>query len=225
MKNPLGVVTLGMDYLKAQVADHAEALEVIEDMQEATRKANDVVAELLDYSSPHEMNMAAHDLHRLIQRVQALMRHHFNQAGIVVHDELNAAIKTLVMDETKMEQVFVNLFLNAITAMPDGGELTLRSRVERLQHGGHNVSGKLNQLFSIGQRMLIIEVLDTGHGIDAQSQDKVFDPFYSTRSTAEGSGLGLSVTRSIVEMHRGLVSLENRQDQPGACARLIFPPP
>ena len=73
--------------------------------------------------------------------------------------------------------------------------------------------------------MIIIEVLDTGDGIDEKIKDELFDPFYSTRSTGDGTGLGLSVTQSIVEMHRGIVTLENREDQQGACARLIFPTP
>ncbi len=225
VKNPLGVVTLGMDFLKSKVENNAEALDVIADMQEATQKANNVIMELLDYSSPHEMTMEAKDIHVLIHRVQALMRHNFREAKVEVHDELGKDIGPVVMDETKMEQVFINLFLNAISVMPDGGELTLRSRMERLKHGGHNVSGKLNELFNIGERMIIIEVLDTGHGIDEQNKDKLFDPFYSTRNTGSGTGLGLSVTQSIVEMHRGLVTLENRDDRKGACARLIFPTP
>lgn len=225
VKNPLGVVTLGMDFLKTKVDNNSEALEVIADMQEATQKANGVIMELLDYSTPHEMSMETKDINVLIHRVQALMRHNFREAKVKVIDELSSDLGPVVMDESKMEQVFINLFLNAISVMPDGGEVTLRSRMERLKHGGHNVSGKLNELFNIGERMIIIEVLDTGHGIDDKIKDKLFDPFYSTRSTGDGTGLGLSVTQSIVEMHRGIITLENRENCKGACARLIFPTP
>ncbi len=225
VKNPLGVVTLGMDFLKTKVDNNSEALEVIADMQEATQKANGVIMELLDYSTPHEMSMETKDINVLIHRVQALMRHNFREAKVKVIDELSSDLGPVVMDESKMEQVFINLFLNAISVMPDGGEVTLRSRMERLKHGGHNVSGKLNELFNIGERMIIIEVLDTGHGIDDKIKDKLFDPFYSTRSTGDGTGLGLSVTQSIVEMHRGIIKLENRENCKGACARLIFPTP
>jgi signal transduction histidine kinase len=122
-----------------------------------------------------------------------------------------------------MEQVFINLFLNAISVMPDGGKLTVNSHNETMQQAGSNVSSQMTECFRIGEKIVVIEVKDSGDGLSAAALEKVFDPFYSSKSTGNGTGLGLSVTRSIVDMHRGLITLENRKTTLGVCARLIFP--
>ena len=70
---------------------------------------------------------------------------------------------------------------------------------------------------------LIVDITDSGHGVEAKEKDKLFDPFFSTKKSGEGTGLGLSVTRSIVEMHRGMITLKNRDDDNGARVRLAFP--
>lgn len=192
-------------------------------MEAATRKANDVIFELLDYSAPHEVSMESGDLNGLIERVLALMRHNFNEARVTVTSELAPELQPISMDGSKLEQVFIKLFLNAISVMPEGGELTVRSLSTRMQHTGNNVSSEMTERFRIGDPLAVVEIEDTGHGIDEENLNKLFDPFFSTRTTGNGTGLGLSVTRSIVEMHRGYVTLENKKKGRGACARLIFP--
>jgi len=223
VKNPLAVVTLGMDFLKQQLADSTDLLEVINDMQTATEKANHVIFELLDYSSPHEISMEPKDINTLIEHVINFMRHNFNEAQIELHLELSPDLPRVSMDTQKMEQVFINLFLNAISVMPDGGELIVRSFEQRMQQAGANVSSKMTECFRIGDHLAVIEVKDTGGGLSAVDLEKVFDPFYTSKSTGDSTGLGLSVTRSIVDMHRGLITLENRSTTKGVCARLIFP--
>jgi PAS domain S-box-containing protein len=223
VKNPLAVVTLGMDFLKQQLADSTDLIEVLNDMQTATEKANHVIFELLDYSSPHEISMVPKDINELIEHVISFMRHNFNEAQIELQLELSPDLPQVSMDTQKMEQVFINLFLNAISVMPDGGELIVRSFEQRMQQAGSNVSGNMTECFRIGDRLAVIEVKDTGGGLSSEALDKVFDPFYSSKSTGDGTGLGLSVTQSIVDMHRGLITLENRTTTEGVCARLTFP--
>lgn len=223
VKNPLGVVTLGVEYLKKQIKQPQAVLDLLDDMETASHKANEVVFELLDYSAPHEVNMKPAALNVLIDRVLGLMRHNFNESHIAIRKKLDDELGSISMDSSKLEQVLINLFLNAISAMPQGGEITVRSYPMRMQTAGENVSNELTERFRIGDHLAIVEILDSGHGIDEKHLGKLFDPFFSTRSTGDGTGLGLSVSRSIVEMHRGYVTLENRKQGYGACARLIFP--
>lgn len=223
VKNPLGVIQLGVEYLQKQIQEPPELLELMEDMKVATDKANEVIFELLDYSAPHEITMQPVNMNELLHRVLGLMRHNFNKAQIRVRDHSTDEPLFVSMDSSKMEQVLINLFLNAISVMPDGGELTIRSSTQRMQSAGSNVSSELTERFRIGDPMVIVEIEDTGHGIHEDSQDKLFEPFYTTRATGDGTGLGLSVTRSIVEMHRGLITLENCKTHEGACATLYFP--
>jgi PAS domain S-box-containing protein len=223
VKNPLAVVTLGMDFLKKQLADSKEIMEVLNDMQIAADKANHVIFELLDYSSPHEISMVPKSINEIIEHVLTFMRHNFNEAQIELQLQLSPNLPAVLVDTKKMEQVFINLFLNAISVMPDGGKLTVNSHNETMQQAGSNVSSQMTECFRIGEKMVVIEVKDSGGGLSAAALEKVFDPFYSSKSTGNGTGLGLSVTRSIVDMHRGLITLENRKTTLGVCARLIFP--
>lgn len=223
VKNPLNVVSLGVEYLTDRIEEPEEFLQVLRDMQEAIKKANHVILGLLDYSAPHTICMEPTDINELIRRILGLMRHNFNEAGIQIEDALNEQIEDVRVDVPKMDQVFINLFLNAISAMPKGGTLTVRTSQIRMKHTGGNVSGAMTELFRIGDRITVIEVLDTGRGIKKADESKLFEPFYSTQSTGEGTGLGLSVTRSIIDMHHGMITLKNRQDTPGACVRIMLP--
>ncbi len=225
VKNPLNVVALGAEYLKANISEPPELVEIVNDMTVAIERANKVIFELLDFSSPHEVSMQPTDLNELIHRVLTLLRHNFNKAHVETDLDLTSDLPPIAADAAKLEQVFINLFLNAIAAMKKGGILSIRSYTQRMQSTGSNVSSQLTERFRIGDRFVTVEVADTGHGINKKDADKIFDPFYSTRSTGEGTGLGLSVTRSIVEMHRGIITIYNRHDTRGACARLDFPIP
>jgi len=223
VKNPLNVVSLGVEYLESQIEGPAELLQIVRDMREAVQRANGVIFELLDYSSPHKVQMAPANINELITHVSGMMRHNFNEAGIVVENCLDTEIELVRLDTTKMEQVLINLFLNAISVMKKGGTLTLRTETIRMKSAGSNVSSALTELFQIGDKVVVVEVLDTGSGLSEDDEKKAFDPFYSTKKTGEGTGLGLSVTRTIVEMHHGMITLKNRKDTPGACVRLMLP--
>ncbi|WP_269522857.1 PAS domain-containing protein [Coraliomargarita parva] len=223
VKNPLGVVRLGVDYLRGRLKERREFKELLTDMLQATDKANEVIMELLDYSSPHKISMDPMDINTLIRKVLALLRHNFKEAGIHITEDMLKMPLVVMTDTTKLEQVFINLFLNAIAAMPNGGEICIRTERQRMNHTGSNVSGEMTERFKIGDRLVVVEIEDSGHGIKQADKDKLFEPFFSTRATGDGTGLGLSVTRSIVEMHHGMITLENCPKHTGACARAIFP--
>jgi len=225
VKNPLNVVSLAAEYLRSKVTEPQELVDIIQDMQHAVEKANRVIFQLLDYSSPHELTADPNDLNSIIQEALAMLRHNFNEAHIEIKTDLAPDLPLVAVDTQKMDQVFINLFLNAMGAMEKGGTLNVRTHTQRMKRTGANVSGELTELFRIGDRIVTVEICDTGHGITEKNADKLFDPFFSTKSTGKGTGLGLTVTRSIVEMHRGIITIENRTDGPGACATLHFPVP
>lgn len=223
VKNPLNVIALGTDYLRRKIKEPPAIVEIIDDMTAAIERANGVIFELLDYSAPHEVNMRPTDMNAVIRQVLGLLRHNFKEAKVEVTAELEEELPEIAAEVSKIEQVFVNLFLNAIAAMDEGGELTVRSFSHRMSSTGSNVSSQMTERFRIGDRIVSVEVIDSGRGIRDEDVSKLFDPFFSTKSTGEGTGLGLSVTRSIVEMHRGLITLQNRPEGFGALARLSFP--
>lgn len=224
VKNPLSIITLGVDVLRPQIKDNKILCEVLNDMKTAAEKANNVIFELLDYSSPHELLMKPAQLNTIVQRVLSLLRHNLKEAQITCVEELDPQLPEVRFDLQKIEQVLINLLLNAINAMPKGGQITLRSSLQHMQSTGSNVASELTEHFCIGDPIVQLEILDAGHGINKKDEDKVFDPFYTTNATGAGTGLGLSVTRNIIDLHNGLITLKNRKDQSGCCATLSFHP-
>lgn len=223
VKNPLNVVSLGAEYLQTKITEPQELVDILTDMRQAVEKANTVILQLLNYSSPHELATDPKDLNIIIREVLAMLRHNFNEAHIDVAVDLDPNLPPVAVDTQKMDQVFINLFLNAIGAMKKGGALNVRTYSQQMKSTGSNVSSDMTERFQVGEHIVTVEISDTGHGIKGKSADKLFEPFYSTKTTGEGTGLGLSVTRSIVEMHRGMITLKNRADSRGACATLLFP--
>jgi PAS domain S-box-containing protein len=223
VKNPLNVVSLGAEYLENHIEGPEELIQIVRDMREAVQKANRVIFDMLDYSSPRKVEMEPADINELISHVLGMMRHNFKEANIKVEDALNHNIETVRLDTPKMEQVFINLFLNAISMMKKSGTLIVRTSMMQMKSAGTNVSGAMTELFKVGDKIVVVEVMDTGPGLSKNDETKVFDPFYSTKATGEGTGLGLSVTRSIIDMHHGMITLKNREDTLGARVSLLLP--
>jgi two-component system NtrC family sensor kinase len=125
------------------------------------------------------------------------------KAGLEVRTELDPETATIVGNPGKLQQVFLNLFINARDAMQPGGVLVVRTYHE-------------------DEAGVQIEVIDTGHGIDPEHIHRIYDPFFTTKGSHKGTGLGLSVTYGIIQEHGGAIKVYN---QPGGGARfhLEFP--
>jgi signal transduction histidine kinase len=123
--------------------------------------------------------------------------------GVEVRLDLDADGADVMADHFQMEQLFLNLILNAMQAMPDGGTLTLRTR-------------------SGAGQSVVTEVADTGMGIDPSIRDRIFDPFFTTRDVGEGTGLGLSVSDTIVRAHGGSIEVESKPGA-GSVFRVVLP--
>ena len=142
----------------------------------------------------------------------ALVRHRFRLENIEVVKELENNLPKVLADKGKIEQIFINLFLNSMQAMPQGGKLFIRTRQMRL--GKMHRAGKRKSdedYFEPGETAVEVEVEDTGTGISKDNLKKVFDPFFSTKALGKGTGLGLSVVENIIDMHKGLVNIESKE--------------
>ena len=171
---------------------------------ESLERIQRAVSQLLDYSTIHATNFSGCDISRLAGKTLELLAYRIGESGIEVENRLPPlAIRA---DAHKLEQVFVNLVVNAIEAMPSGGRLEI-SHVED------------------GPSLTLI-IADSGEGIPEENLDRIFDPFFTTKGTGKGTGLGLAVCRKIIEQHGGRISVSSR---PGEGTNFfislpIFPP-
>ena len=135
--------------------------------------------------------------------------------------ELGKDLPKALMDGGKIEQVLVNLLNNAVDAMSKDGKLYVRSYFSELKAPKNKVGNRKDDIFRLGEEVIIVEVEDTGVGIDEDMINKIFDPFFTTKNLTQSTGLGLSVAKSIIEMHRGLINVESKKGK-GAKFTILF---
>lgn len=213
VKNPLQVILVGLQYLAdSPLAGDEETRSVIGEMRDALHRANAVVQDLLDFSSPRELGMQPRSINLLIEKALRFVRHDLSKGGVKVITSLGANLPDAFVDPTKIEQVFVNLFTNACHAMPSGGTLSVTT-TERVMTPAecpkHDSGDRSGLRFRTGETVLAIEIRDTGSGVPPEKLGRIFEPFFTTKSTGKGTGLGLSVTQKIMDLHRGKISIEN----------------
>jgi two-component system NtrC family sensor kinase len=203
INNPLtGVLTFAtLMQEKSNLDDQdREDLELI--VRETTR-VRDIVRGLLDFAreSPHEKRLL--HLNGIIRRATRLLRNQKEFRHIAIEEKLDEDIPWMLGDENQIQQVLLNLALNACEAMPDRGTLGIAT-------------------FSLDGQV-IVTVTDTGHGIKAEDVNKIFDPFFTTKPAGKGTGLGLSVSYGILQQHSALVEVTTEPGK-GTTFTLMFPP-
>lgn len=216
VKNPLQVILVGLQYVGDSVlAKDAEISSVVQEMRDAVQRANGVVQDLLDFSSPRELGMQPTGINALLEKALRFVRHDLRAANVHVVKHLDPALPEAYADPNKIEQVLVNLITNACHAMSQGGTLTVTTRpkmITQVDAAPHDAGDRSGIRFRAGEQAILVEIRDTGTGVAASAIGKIFEPFFTTKSTGKGTGLGLSVTRKIMDLHRGKISIENHPE-------------
>ena len=215
VKNPLAILRMGADYLARTIdaADQAKA-DTAREMKDAVTRADKIICGLLDFAAPTELELCATELRPVIEEAWRLIRHELKGLPIRVIRDFKPELPRVWIDVQKIQQVLVNLFLNAIHAMPEGGELVMRTDLRTIgpQEVGHDAGSRQADRLRAGEEVVVIEVLDSGPGMSEETLARMFDPFFTTKPTGKGTGLGLTVTKSIVEMHGGAILIRNRKE-------------
>jgi len=128
-----------------------------------------------------------------------------------INKEFNKNISSVKIDKKKMEQVFVNLLVNALQAMDDGGHVTARTSEKVFSENDLEEETELAGYFRHGESVIVVEFEDTGKGIPDEFQDKIKEPFFTTKSEKGGTGLGLAIINNIIELHEGKFFIKNRE--------------
>ena len=176
-----------------------EDLELI--IRETTRAA-DIVRGLLDFARERPVLMEPLDLNEVVVRTVRLIANQKKFEHIVIEQLLQEDLPKVLGDMNQLQQVLLNLSLNACTAMPTGGTLTVRTVTTEDQ--------------------VVLKVTDTGCGIKADLLDRIFEPFFTTQDVGKGTGLGLSVTYGIIEQHHGQLEVQSEESK-GTTFTIYFP--
>jgi len=197
IRNPLTVMKMLYHSLRLEFApgDPRERDDAI--LREKMEQLNKIVEQILDFARSAEPKMSAVNLNQLLDDLALLIRHKLRNQQIHFVRRLAADLPEIMADSTQLAQAFLNLTLNAVEAMPQGGTLTLSTRAVTLPGRG----GKPSHV--------LIEFRDTGQGMPEEQRRRRFSPLLGT-SKQRGTGLGLAIVERVVETHRGKVRILSR---------------
>lgn len=223
VKNPLQSILIGLDYLRHRLRDRVDepTRMVLQDMSDAVKRADFIVRELLHFSANTSFEPHPEDLNAILERSLGLIQPQLCASRSVVIRHLETNLPPVRVDKGRIEQVFINLFLNALQAMSNHGTLIIRTHAVRVDAaaGSDLPPGGL-----IGRSgtVVIVSVQDTGPGIAAEHLPRVFEPFFTTKPQGLGTGLGLAVAKRILDLHAGWIQAANAPEG-GALFTVVLP--
>lgn len=202
VNTPLAVISNYIQMLAKQLPANDPRHKLTEKIVKQTFRASEIVNNLLSFSRTGGSEFKEVNLDQVVEETLTLVAHPFRAANVHVIKNLGSDLPSILGSSNRLQQVFLNLFLNAKDAMPSGGMLEVRS-------SAHNGSVE-------------VEVTDTGLGIPREDLARVFDPFFTTKATGRGTGLGLSVSYGIIKEHAGKIEVRSTPGK-GTSFRLEFP--
>jgi hypothetical protein len=206
VNTPLAVISTYAQMLAKQVSNDEQKARLLDKIASQTFRASEIVNSLLNFSRTSTTEFSQVNLNQVIRETEALLEHQLKKAGIRVQSELEDPLPPIEGNSGRLQQVFLNLFLNARDAMPKGGVLTVRTSSSNGSSPG----------------AVQVEVSDTGVGIAAEHLNKIYDPFFTTKGPQKGTGLGLAVTYGIIREHAGSIAVDSQPGR-GTFFRLEFP--
>lgn len=202
INNPLDGIKNCLTVIKNEFEDPERKKRYLELIDEALYDIECAVRNLLDYAKRHEPVWEEADINGILERTIIMADYKLQGAGIEVKTNFDAGIPHIIGDPHQLQEVFFNIILNAIDAMPGGGRLTVESR-------------------KIGS-FADIKIMDTGAGIRQEDMANIFQPFYTTKQLGQGTGLGLSVSLEIVRKHDGDITVYSEHGK-GAVFSITLP--
>ncbi len=191
INNPLGTILLFADVLYREMDENDPRRADMQMIIKETNRCKNIVAGLLNFARQQEVLLQDTNLHQVLDQSIEGVRHQPTFARVQIIRQYDPAVPNIQADPGQLQQVFVNLLNNAAEAMPDGGTITISTRL-------------------MDQQWVEVKVADTGCGIPEEHLGRLFTPFFTTKPPGKGTGLGLSIVYGIVKMHRGQIGVESR---------------
>lgn len=188
IRNPLAGIGAAVEVLSEENNLNGQRAEIVGEIRRQIKRLNTTLRDLLDFARQRELEIVPCSVGDLIKPMLALVRPDAQKQHVMIVEECPTDLPAIYADSGQVQQALLNVLLNAIQAMPDGGTLTVRAAP-----AGDNVR---------------IAISDTGVGITRGNLQKIFSPFFTTKH--RGTGLGLAITRTIVEKHQGMIAVESK---------------
>ncbi|MCK4533599.1 GAF domain-containing protein [bacterium] len=199
IKNPLTSIKLLVHSLAKEIQHNEIAKKDIEVIENEIERVNQIINRFFDFARPKEPEFSSVDINQVLEEIIALISGEIKEWSIIIEKEF-LPLSFIQADKGQIKQVFLNLFLNAIQVMPNGGKVKVGTRQE--------------------DKHIQIEIQDEGEGIAEDIKNKLFEPFFTTKE--EGIGLGLSIVKRIIEDHKGWIRIDNAKPK-GAIVTIAFP--
>jgi len=202
VNTPLTGISSYTQMLLKETPDHDKRKTVLEKIEKQTFRAAEIVNGLLSFARMNGSEFGNVDVNQLIQESLSLLDHQLKQCNIRLESHLERSLLRVHGNGGKLQQVLINLLLNARDAMPSGGLLEIET--------------------SMNDSMVLVDIRDTGVGISQENIKRIYDPFFTTKSTGNGTGLGLAVTYGIIQEHGGRIFVDSTPGK-GTHFRLKLP--
>lgn len=204
LNTPLGGILMYSHLLLDDVQKDDPSWENVVKINKLAHRCKIILQGLVDFSTHQRLQMGPVQVNQVLHNVMGFMEDHILLRGISIRNLFDPDLPQVEGDENKLEQLFMNLIINAGESM--GGKGTLTLRTELVDDKNH----------------VRIECSDTGQGIADEHMERIFEPFYTTKKRVKGTGLGLSISQGIVELHGGTISVESRREQ-GSTFTVLLP--
>lgn len=189
IKNPLAPIKTYIQNLRNNINNTAYLDKITKIIPEEVDKITDIINQLRDFAQPPPLTLSKVNIHSLIDKRLSFLEQEFTSRNITVEKQYFPTIPEINADPIQLERVFINLFLNAIDAMPGSGILTISTEID-------------------SNNFILIKASDTGIGISKEDLPHIFDPFY-TKGKQKGTGLGLAITYQIIREHKGIILVDS----------------
>ncbi len=202
LRNPLGVISSCAQFCLDNLDLNSSAREKVQTIFENSQKAQDLTKQFLDYTKTSLLDFKPIKLNQLLLTMWKMSKLENAPCRVSFEARLDKYLPEIIASRENLERVFVNLFMNAIKALSKKGKVTLETR-----------------LLSSGDRVEV-KIIDDGKGISKEQQERLFEPFYTTRE--DGTGLGLSICQSIIHQHKGTIAIESQVGK-GTTVTVLLP--
>jgi len=204
IKNPLAGISCAVQVFHSELKENDSKREVTAEILNHIRRLDGIVKGLLNYAKPKPPRFLPCKIGDVLDKAIFFMFPEANKHKVHIETDLDPEMPLVMMDPDQMQQVFLNLMINAVQAMPEGGQLKIT--IFKTEKDNEIVRNEMKEIIS-SKLVAIIQFRDTGTGVDSENLQNIFDPFFTRKS--KGTGLGLSISQRIVQEHGGEISVES----------------